>query len=357
MSRNPTFSPGPGEDRQNYSGGSAQTERVIYVKGGGEHHWQRTAMAVAGIGLMAIIGEKFVEAKFNSVMDFFGHPATAVKKAADAVQDAGADTIHAVKQAGDDFAAEVNPRKAWPLVVDPEDVVKGKIDGKVAFGKSNRKYTIVEAQKTYDAKLWFSDEFIELNGGVFMASAYVPGPLSFEIKGKTIQIVLPAAVVDPAAMITAPHDTDDRQVIAAVGQLFGSSTSREEAMKELVAFVNQQVDGDRKLRDVASCFASESVRQVIDAAIVESGLVIQDPNNPEAGGYQTDVITFSASDGKMGPPPPMTKEFCDNLIAESKTPDSGLQPVPLTLDSSLDLQPTTVDSVDLNKVKIKEGAK
>lgn len=249
------------------------------------------------------------------------------------------DTIGGIAQGSkktvDEAVHDFTGRSDESLVVDPEDVVRNRVEGRISYGQVERAYEIKYAEKKYNSWVPRGDEWVRLYDAVYVGEASVPGPAAISRVGNTIDIVLGQPQLDPDIDVRrSPRIDDDPQIMAETGQIPGDETDTSPALEELEVYAKTLEREDEELVTAASCWAIRSVEGVVTPALEAAGfeVVKGDEIGTDDNPHNNIVINIRAEayrQGESGPSSFYDAESCAPILNDTRTDQSGEGPLRL----------------------------
>lgn len=187
------------------------------------------------------------------------------------------DIIHHGKDGADRTVADLSHRKAQPLEVKPENVVRKAIFGQTSYGEAQREIEIKKATKKWNSFWPQNDEFVNLYDGLYVEEAKVEGTPSIQTVSKNSMVIsLPAAMRNPDITIRRqPHVNDNPQLWPQFGQLPGAITNTDIARDELDHYIARLEDKDIHLLDAATCWGVESAKLIAEPVLRQAGFAVR----------------------------------------------------------------------------------
>lgn len=283
------------------------------------------------IGLAGAVAYGFIADRIPHLPNPIGAIAETLGDAWDTIGGAAEGSKEAMDEAVHDFTG----RSEEPLVVDPEDVVRDNIEGRVSYGLVERAYEIEYAEKKYNSWVPRGDEWVRLYDAVYVGEASVPGPARISSVGKTIEITLGQPQRDPDIDVRrSPRVDDDPQLAAEVGQIPGDETDTGAALEELEAYANKLEKEDEELMTAASCWAIRSVEGVVTPALEAAGFeVVEGTETGTDDSTDNNIVLNIRAEAyreeEGGPSSYYDAESCQPILDETRTQHSGEGPLQL----------------------------
>ncbi len=284
-----------------------------------ERMGRRIATLALGAGATAYVVAGFPN-PFAAVEDFVG----GVRDVAGDVWDGAGKILGNGKEAADETVDKLTSREAQPLVVNPIDVVKGTVQGKVAFGFSEREYHIKHADKKWNTWLPSGDEWVILRNATYVVKAYVPGDIQISGTRQNITVSLPEPVRDmDVSLRKQPEIKGHPQLFAEIGQLPGAETNPAQTLRELHAYAKRLASQDAELMFAASCWGIASAEKLLVPTLGLAGLeVLQGTARGIDGNPDNDLklVVRGSLKANMDPSSPekfITRADCTNILGNT----------------------------------------
>ena len=288
-----------------------------YPPRGNGTNWLIAALVVAILALV------------SGVIDI-GVSVPSLSGVANATVDTAEDAVDGSKELADNTVTAITPSTILPLEVDMDQVVEGAVSGMTSYGRAEREVLVIEASQRRTSRLFagLNDETLFLRDGVYVRKAFVPGPLTWTVEdGQTTITLGPPQMDGDTSIRVEPIDDDDQGLFSEIGAVPGDKTRTDGIRREMSEWLREQALTDGELFKAASCWAIESVYEVLHPELLGAGFELVDSVDDL---YQnTDInavprlmrVVVQAEflvPGTYGPPYPIDREHCAPIIESTK---------------------------------------